>query len=136
MPNAAWRAVGLLFLTTACGIPSVQADDREVSRAAQESTLVPKDADDATKPHHSRRKLDLTVRDLSVLVAEGYVKLEEDDQTITVTGHQEAALPQTDSESPEPWAGIAAPVWALLNPTQAWRIFLPVPQGESDEVGE
>lgn len=27
----------------------------------------------------------------------------------------------------EIWGGIAAPVWALLHPTEAWRIFLPVP---------
>jgi len=27
----------------------------------------------------------------------------------------------------EVWGGIGAPVWALLHPTQAWRIFLPIP---------
>ena len=25
------------------------------------------------------------------------------------------------------WEGIAAPFWAMLHPTQAWRIFLPIP---------
>ena len=27
----------------------------------------------------------------------------------------------------EMWGGILAPVWAVLHPTQAWRIFLPIP---------
>jgi hypothetical protein len=29
----------------------------------------------------------------------------------------------------EVWGGIAAPFWAPLHPTQAWRIFLPIPPG-------
>ena len=29
--------------------------------------------------------------------------------------------------TPNVWGGLAAPVWALFNPTQAWRIFAPVP---------
>jgi hypothetical protein len=28
------------------------------------------------------------------------------------------------------WGGIAAPFWALLHPTQSWRILLPVPPKE------
>lgn len=27
----------------------------------------------------------------------------------------------------EMWAGILAPVWAIMHPTQAWRIFVPIP---------
>lgn len=27
--------------------------------------------------------------------------------------------------APRPWPGIAAPIWAVLNPADAWRIFLP-----------
>jgi hypothetical protein len=29
--------------------------------------------------------------------------------------------------SPEVWTALAAPVWALLHPLQAWRILVPVP---------
>ena len=25
------------------------------------------------------------------------------------------------------WGGILSPFWAVLHPTQAWRIFLPIP---------
>lgn len=36
-------------------------------------------------------------------------------------------LPMHDSTQ-EVWGGLAAPLWALLNPTQAWRILLPIPE--------
>lgn len=40
--------------------------------------------------------------------------------------------------SQDVWGGVAAPFWALLHPTQAWRILLPIPPkraapDESDE---
>src|SRR5687767_4703479 len=50
-----------------------------------------------------------------------YGRLEE----ITVTAPAEL-LPMRDPTH-EVWGGIAAPVWAVLNHTQAWRIFLPIP---------
>ena len=46
-------------------------------------------------------------------------------EEILVTAPTEL-LPMRDT-SQEVWGGIAAPVWALLHPTQAWRIFLPIP---------
>jgi hypothetical protein len=39
-------------------------------------------------------------------------------------------LPQTDTEMPQVWNGIAAPVWALLHPTGAWRILAPISLNE------
>ena len=38
----------------------------------------------------------------------------------------------TDREVPPPTApvGIFAPFWAIRHPTQAWRIFLPVPEAK------
>jgi hypothetical protein len=35
-------------------------------------------------------------------------------------------LPMRDMTQ-DVWGGLAAPFWALLHPTQAWRIFLPIP---------
>lgn len=32
---------------------------------------------------------------------------------------------------PVVWSGIAAPVWALLHPLQAWRILAPLPQEQT-----
>jgi hypothetical protein len=46
-------------------------------------------------------------------------------EEITVTAPVEL-LPMRDVTQ-EVWGGIAAPLWAVLHPTQAWRIFLPIP---------
>jgi hypothetical protein len=43
----------------------------------------------------------------------------------TVTARVER-LPMRDMAH-EGWRGIAAPLWAVLHPTQAWRIILPIP---------
>ncbi len=47
---------------------------------------------------------------------------------------QEAATVQvsTDRDVPPPSVpiGILAPFWAIRHPTQAWRIFLPVPEAK------
>lgn len=42
---------------------------------------------------------------------------------VEVEGQRTPAPPVT----PRVWGGIAAPLWALLNPSQAWRIFAPLP---------
>lgn len=47
-------------------------------------------------------------------------------EEILVTASVEL-LPMHDSTQAV-WGGLAAPVWALLNPTQAWRIFMPIPE--------
>jgi hypothetical protein len=33
--------------------------------------------------------------------------------------------------TPEIWGGIATPFWALLHPTQAWRILFPLPPDQT-----
>lgn len=42
---------------------------------------------------------------------------------VEVEGRREPPKPVT----PTVWRGIAAPLWALLNPTHSWRIFAPLP---------
>jgi len=46
-------------------------------------------------------------------------------EEIIVTSPIEA-LPMQDPVR-DVWTGLAAPVWALLHPAEAWRIFLPIP---------
>lgn len=38
---------------------------------------------------------------------------------------------QAPKFTPEIWQGIGAPFWALLHPTQAWRIFGPIPPDQA-----
>jgi hypothetical protein len=33
--------------------------------------------------------------------------------------------------TPKVWSGLATPFWALLHPTQAWRIFFPIPPDQT-----
>jgi hypothetical protein len=47
-------------------------------------------------------------------------------EEITVTAPAEL-LPMNENVYDRMWGGILAPVWALVHPTQAWRIFLPIP---------
>jgi hypothetical protein len=49
----------------------------------------------------------------------------DDDDEVIVTGTRELA-PMRDA-SQDAWGGIAAPFWAIMNPKDAWRIFVPVP---------
>jgi hypothetical protein len=37
--------------------------------------------------------------------------------------------------TPRVWPAIAAPFWALFNPTQAWRIFAPIPPDQARHIG-
>jgi hypothetical protein len=37
--------------------------------------------------------------------------------------------------TPRVWPGIAAPFWALLHPTQAWRILAPIPPDRARDIG-
>ena len=46
----------------------------------------------------------------------------EELEGVEVEGDRDRIVPNT----PTPWGGIAAPFWAVLNPTEAWRIFMPL----------
>jgi hypothetical protein len=39
------------------------------------------------------------------------------------------------SFTPRVWPAIAAPFWALLHPTQAWRILAPIPPDQARDIG-
>ncbi len=44
------------------------------------------------------------------------------------SGRRASARP---ANTPNVWPGIASPVWALLNPSQSWRIFAPLPPDQT-----
>lgn len=50
--------------------------------------------------------------------------------TVEVQGFRGTSAPRT----PVAWSGIAAPFWALAHPTQAWRIFAPLPPDQARPV--
>jgi hypothetical protein len=50
----------------------------------------------------------------------------DDIEEVEVEGEREHL-----KSTPDVWPGIAAPFWAVLNPTQAWRIFAPLPPDQT-----
>jgi hypothetical protein len=69
-----------------------------------------------------------TPRQLERLIA----KMESDNiEEIEVEG---ARVP-APTFTPQVWPGIAAPFWALFHPTQAWRIFAPIPPDQARNIG-
>ena len=82
----------------------------------------------AAKP--VRKPLNLGVRDVRNYMlpnefAEALAAPDADQNTVLVEGRREL-LPMK-SEQPVP-GGIIAPFWALANPLQAWRLFVPDPK--------
>jgi len=53
-----------------------------------------------------------------------------DIEEVEVEGRREPPAPPT----PAVWGGIAAPAWAILNPSQAWRILAPIPPDRSEAL--
>ena len=87
-----------------------------------------------------QRKLDLKTPDIVKLYGRASIsqwlgRTHNDVEEIEVRGKREL-LPQTDSEMPSAWTGVAAPVWALVHPTAAWRILAPVPSDEAQKWTE
>ena len=75
------------------------------------------------------RPLDLRPPDIMNLfgakeIARILAKTYDDDiEGVEVRGHR-VIEPTT---TPDVWGGLAAPFWALAHPSQAWRIFAPLP---------
>ena len=107
----------LLAATLALACTAARAEDQ-----AAEPPPKPLDlrAPDITKLY--------THRQLERLIA----KIESDFiEKIEVEG---ARIPAPEF-TPRVWPGIFAPFWALLNPTQAWRIVAPIPPDQARHIG-
>ncbi|HEY7641023.1 MAG TPA: hypothetical protein VH814_14955 [Steroidobacteraceae bacterium] len=65
-------------------------------------------------------------------LAELLDKIEQDNiEEVEVEGEREHRPVFT----PRVWPGIGAPFWALFHPTQAWRIFAPIPPDQARYIG-
>ena len=75
------------------------------------------------------KRLNLRAPDITTLYTPEQIarilaaSVDENIEGVQVEGERGKTIPAT----PEVWGAIAAPFWALLHPTQAWRIFLPLP---------
>lgn len=107
----------LLAATLALACTAAHADDEVASPPPKPLDLR---APDVTKLY--------TQRQLERLIA----KMEADFiERIEVEG---ARIPPPEF-TPRVWPGIFSPIWALLNPTQAWRILAPIPPDQARSIG-
>lgn len=65
-----------------------------------------------------------THEQIQALLAPTFLEPREYTEEVEVQGQREAVTPTV-------WGGIAAPFWAIFNPTQAWRILAPFPPDQS-----
>jgi hypothetical protein len=83
----------------------------------------------ASKPLNlllTREELRSVVRDYEARTGENLTApIDENEAEVVVKGR--GVLAPMRDVTQEPWGGIAAPFWAIMHPTQAWRIFLPIP---------
>jgi hypothetical protein len=93
-----------------------------------------KTSDSSTREGSQRQPLDLRAPDVTKLYSpeqiDRMVGKSTDDsiEEIEVQGERGRRQPVT----PRVWPGIAAPLWALLHPTQAWRILAPLPPDQTN----
>jgi hypothetical protein len=107
----------LFAATLALACTAAHADDEAVAPPPKPLDLR---APDITKLY--------THRQLDRLIA----KMEADFiERIEVEG---ARIPPPEF-TPRVWPGIFSPLWALLNPTQAWRILAPIPPDQARSIG-
>jgi hypothetical protein len=82
------------------------------------------------------KPLDLTPPDITrIFTAEQIGRalagpIRDDIEEVEVEAVRERMLPNT----PTVWGGIAAPFWAALHPTEAWRIFAPLPPDQTRQL--
>lgn len=69
-----------------------------------------------------------TPEQIHQLLAGTFADIEE----IQVEGAREPLQPMT----PQVWRGLFAPIWAMLNPSQAWRILAPLPPDQTRAADE
>ncbi|MDY6946022.1 MAG: hypothetical protein SXG53_09905 [Pseudomonadota bacterium] len=108
------------------GNPSLAAEQARPSSsttavAAANSTMPPRKPLDLRAPNITHL---FTSEQLNKVLAASF---RDDIEEVEVEGERDRAPANT----PNVWPGIAAPFWALLNPTQSWRIFAPLPPDQT-----
>lgn len=87
----------------------------------------------ASKSAPPRKPLDLRPPNITHLFTSEQLNkilaasLRDDIEEVQVQGERD----RMPTDTPNVWPGIAAPIWALLNPSQSWRIFAPLPPDQT-----
>jgi hypothetical protein len=86
---------------------------------------------DASSATAAPRALDLRAPDIRGLVSEAELRQRVEEDWV-IREREEEQQVRVEAAKPDVYvpSGIAALPWAVMNPKQAWRIFLPVPQAK------
>ena len=83
-------------------------------------------------------RLNLRAPDITTVYAreeiDRILRLTRDPDTIEEVEVERERAKELPSTTPDIPPGILAPFWALLNPTQAWRILLPLPPDQARRI--
>lgn len=99
----------MLYCVIACGSEPAERAEPDSAAPSKRLDLHAPDIRDVLTPQQIARALASTY--------------DRNIEEVEVEGARSPPPPAT----PDVWPAIAAPIWALLHPTQAWRIFLPIP---------
>jgi hypothetical protein len=86
----------------------------------------------------AKKPLDLRAPDITQLYSAEEIKRflsKSVDSNIEEVEVEDARTHEAPPASPAVWGAIAAPFWALLHPTQAWRIIAPIPPDRAKYIG-
>ncbi|MBB6092598.1 hypothetical protein HNQ60_001476 [Povalibacter uvarum] len=115
MPRVTIRAAALLMISTA-GYAAESPTPQPIAVSTQ-------------------RTLDLRAPDITRIFSreeiDRVLRATRDPDTIEEVEVARERAKDLPSATPNIPAGIIAPFWALANPTQAWRIFLPLPPDQA-----
>lgn len=117
------NGLAVLILMLFAAVQAVAAQDAAQSASAETPT--------------ANKRLDLRIPDITeifspeeIAVFIARTQYPETIEQVEVEGRRVPRPPKT----PAVWPGIAAPFWAILNPTQAWRIFAPLPPDQVHQL--
>lgn len=124
-------------IATSALLLAMNVDAAEPANAAGPATRVEQSAA-TTADAAAKKPLDLRAPDITKLYSAEEIKrflsrtVDSDIEGVEVEGARTHEAPPS---SPAVWGAIAAPFWALLNPTQAWRIIAPIPPDRAKYIG-
>ena len=106
----------------------------ETAAAEESAPAAPAAAAVATQPSATPKQLDLRTPDVTHLFTREQIyrvlaaSFRENIEEVEVEGDRDIR------STPDVWPGIFAPIWAVMNPTQAWRIIAPLPPDQTQRI--
>jgi hypothetical protein len=124
--RAAMCSVSVIITSLSCAADAPQPAQPTAQPTHEVQPATQPTAPSTTKPS---LQLKLNARDLDSIIAKhrAIAAKGSSSQLEEVVVTSPTVLLPVVSPTREVWGGLAAPFWAIAHPTQAWRIFVPIP---------